>query len=85
MRDTQLFRPLGPLNLQHVVKQISRNVDCPEGATFFERRLGKSIGPISHFLRAKRALFTVINGEDIPYKGHFGVKNGYIGPENASF
>jgi len=29
-------------NLQHVVNEISRNVDCPEGATFSERRLGKS-------------------------------------------
>ena len=35
-------RPLVTFNLQHVVKEIL-DVDCPEGATFSERSLWKSI------------------------------------------
>ena len=39
-----VFRPLVPPNLQHVVKEII-DFDCPEGATFSERSLRKSIVP----------------------------------------
>ena len=37
-----MIRPLVPPNLQHVVKEII-DVDCPEGATFSECSLGKSL------------------------------------------
>lgn len=47
-----------PINLQHVVKEII-DVNCPEGVTFSERSLGKSIeSELSYFMG--KTMFNII-------------------------